>query len=233
MTIKKQIPIGGFHKQSLIDYPGHISAVIFTCGCNFRCDYCHNPHLLEDNGSSVSVDLNEELVLQWIRHNTKMLDAVVITGGEPTLHKSLPEFIRKIKDLGVKVKLDTNGSNPDMLQKLIEDGMLDYVAMDVKAPLSIIKYRAVVGNLFNDSLLEKVMRSVNILNQKKLECEFRTTADERFSIDDFKAIAGEISGSYYVQNRVGKDFMTLIKVDEHSITEALNSFKKVTTHFRN
>ncbi len=205
MKIQNKILIGGFHKQSLIDYPDNISAVIFTCGCNFSCNYCHNPQLIDSDLKDHSNRLSEEVILNWINKNSQMLDAVVITGGEPTLHSSLPSFIQKIKKFGIKVKLDTNGTNPDMLEKLIADGLVDYVAMDIKAPLSLMRYRKVVGDILDDPLLKKVMQSVKILNRKLIDCEFRTTADESLSVDDFIAIAGEISGKYYIQHRTDRN----------------------------
>jgi pyruvate formate lyase activating enzyme len=198
----KLIPVGGFQKQSLIDYPGYIASVIFTCGCNFRCRYCHNAQLIDPDYMPDDINLNEENIIAWIQNNYKLLDAIVITGGEPTLHSSLPFFISRLKELGLNVKLDTNGTNPDMLDRLITDKLVDYVAMDIKAPLTLMKYKKVVGNGFNDPLLEKVLRSIRILNQKRVNCEFRTTVDESLSMDDFISIAGVISGNYYIQNRM-------------------------------
>jgi pyruvate formate lyase activating enzyme len=200
--VNKKVPIGGFQKQSLIDYPGHIASILFTCGCNFRCNYCHNPQLFSSDTTGGNNELNEKSVLNWLSENRVLLDAVVITGGEPTLHASLPGLISRIKELNLKVKLDTNGTNPDMLEKLLDEKLVDYFAMDVKAPLILSKYKKVVGAHFNDHLLEKVMHSVNILKQKKVDFEFRTTVDDSLCINDFIAIAGEVSGKYYIQNRV-------------------------------
>jgi len=204
MIINNSVPIGGFQKQSLIDYASNISAVIFTGGCNFRCNYCHNMQLIGCK-TDASNNIPEECVFEWLSKNKGLLDAVVITGGEPTLHKALPEFIRKIKQLGLKVKLDTNGTNPALLMHLINEKLVDYVAMDIKAPLSIMKYRKVVGEELNDSLFEKVLTAVEILNQKLIDCEFRTTFDDSLSMDDFKAIASRISGKYFIQKQVDAD----------------------------
>ena len=121
------VKIGGVQKFSLLDYPDKISAIIFTAGCNFHCGYCHNPELFSSHS-----ELDEDKVLGFLQSRQGKLDGVVITGGEPTLHKSLPEFIKRIKTLGFLVKLDTNGTNPDMLQSLIDSKMVDYVAMDIK-----------------------------------------------------------------------------------------------------
>jgi pyruvate formate lyase activating enzyme len=198
----KYIPIGGFQKQSLIDYPGYIASVIFTCGCNMGCRYCHNAQLIDFDYKPEDDGLNEENVFAWIKKNHILLDALVITGGEPTLHPSLPDFIARFKEMELKVKLDTNGTNPEMLDQLIADKLIDYVAMDIKAPLNLMRYRKVVGVALSETLLDKVMQSIRILNQKRGDCEFRTTVDESLSVDDFKAIAREISGRYYIQNRM-------------------------------
>ncbi|PIU62016.1 anaerobic ribonucleoside-triphosphate reductase activating protein, partial [archaeon CG07_land_8_20_14_0_80_38_8] len=123
--------IKGMVESSFIDYPGKIALVVFTAGCNFHCHYCHNPELVNPTPPFIS----EEKILLKLEKKREWLDAVVISGGEPTLHPDLPEFIKKIKDeTGLLVKLDTNGSNPEMLKKLINEKLIDYVAMDVKAP---------------------------------------------------------------------------------------------------
>ncbi len=170
------LPVGGFIKQSLIDYPGHLSAVVFTSGCNMRCSYCHNPDLVypELIRQQPRIDLLE--MMDWLSRNRQLLDAVVITGGEPTLHAHLPEFIRQIHQLGLKVKLDTNGTHPDLLAQLIGQKLVDYVAMDIKAPLFLESYRQVVGSGFTASALYQVIQSVLLLNRHDVPCEYRTTA---------------------------------------------------------
>ena len=132
--------IAGIEKSSLVDYPTKIAAVIFTLGCNFRCPYCHNPNLITAVSSSSLFD--ESAVLDFLKQRQGKLDAVVVSGGEPTLHKDLKEFFKKVKDLGFLTKLDTNGSNPDVLVDLVQSNLLDYIAMDIKAPLE--KYSNVV-----------------------------------------------------------------------------------------
>lgn len=197
--IATKLPIGGFQKQSLIDYPGNVSAIIFTQGCNFRCVYCHNPELVLQEQIKNAKRFNAEEILNWISNNQKLLDAVVITGGEPTLHGSLPDFINRIKQLGLKIKLDTNGTNPSLLKQLINNKQLDYIAMDVKAPLELLKYRKVVGKNFNSSLLANVIESIDILMSEGIEYEFRTTLDSSLVISDIKNIIDSISGNYYLQ----------------------------------
>ncbi|PID92560.1 MAG: anaerobic ribonucleoside-triphosphate reductase activating protein [Bacteroidetes bacterium] len=198
----ESVPIGGFLKQSLIDYPGHISAVVFTCGCNFRCSYCHNARLIDINARAEEEGLNQQSVMDWIKANRHLLDAVVISGGEPCLHASLPAFIGQIKNMGLKVKLDSNGSNPAMLDQLIQARQLDYVAMDVKAPLNLMRYRQVVGNALSAPLFDKVLKSIGILMRKDVDYEFRTTMDKSLQMEDLLAIASAVSGRYFIQNRL-------------------------------
>ena len=131
--------IGGLEKLTLLDYPDHLAAIIFTSGCNFRCRYCYNPMLVlpdKKGGDKNKKDLNsignEDLFL-FLKERFGKLEGVVITGGEPTLHHDLPDFIKKIKDLGYLVKLDTNGTNPEMLATLIKNKLVDYISMDIKA----------------------------------------------------------------------------------------------------
>ncbi|HEC86320.1 MAG TPA: anaerobic ribonucleoside-triphosphate reductase activating protein, partial [Thermoplasmatales archaeon] len=132
--------IGGFQRFSLIDYPGKICAIIFTQGCNFRCPYCHNPELVNPKLFQEPIDEND--IFRFLEMRKGKLDAVEITGGEPTLQPDLIEFMRKIKAMGFLIKLDTNGTNPEVVEKIIKNKLVDYIAMDVKAPLE--KYEKVV-----------------------------------------------------------------------------------------
>ena len=120
--------IAGIQKLSLVDFDGHISSTIFTSGCNFACAFCHNSSLIPNSNDLLKIDD----VLNFLNKRKNMLDSVCITGGEPTLHKDLPEFISKIKEMGYLVKLDTNGTNPEMIQYLVENKLIDYIAMDIK-----------------------------------------------------------------------------------------------------
>lgn len=172
--------IGGLEKLSLIDYPGNLSAVVFTQNCNFRCHFCYNPMLVWPQGSEGgkfknkedhSPAIAEDDLLFFLKSRAGKLDAVVVSGGEPTLHNDLPEFIKKIKKLGFKIKLDTNGTNPAMLAELIKNSLLDYIAMDLKAPLE--RYEAVTGVKVD---LEKIRQSIKIIKASGLSYEFRTTA---------------------------------------------------------
>lgn len=190
--------IGGFQKTSLLDFPEKISAIIFTKGCNFRCPYCHNPELLhtQDNSS----EIKGGVVLEFLQSRIGKLDGVVITGGEPCLQKDLEQFIIELKKLGFLVKLDTNGSFPDVLESLVRKNLLDYIAMDIKAPLS--KYKSIVGSNFD---IRKIKKSIDIVMNGKVDYEFRTTVlKSLLSKDDFELIGHEIHGAkrYYLQKFV-------------------------------
>lgn len=167
------IKIGGFVKQSLIDYPGKIAAVIFTQGCNFRCGYCHNPQLVLPE--QFTAPIPEKEVMRSLQHMQYWLDAVVISGGEPTIHAALPGFIREIKKLGFLVKLDTNGSNPVMLQQLLNEKLVDFVAMDIKTLPEPLLYSRITGKKDMDMVLGLLRSSIQIIRQSGIGFEFRTT----------------------------------------------------------
>jgi len=183
-----QMVIGGIQRFSLIDYPGKISAIIFTRGCNFRCPYCHNPELVDPNRY---VDaLEEEQLWEFLQRRQHKLDAVVITGGEPTLHDGLELFIEKIKTMGFLVKLDTNGSNPRVLKNLLSENLLDYVAMDIKAPLE--KYSEVARI---PVAVENIEESIMLIRESHVSHEFRTTiAKNILSEEDVVIIAKMLQG---------------------------------------
>lgn len=185
--------IGGFQRSSFIDYPGSISAIVFTIGCNFRCPYCHNPELVFETAAEIP----EDEVFAFLEKRAGVLPAVTITGGEPTLHDDLPDFMRKVKALGYKVKLDSNGTHPTMLKGIVREGLADYVAMDIKAPRA--KYAATVGAAVNT---EAIAESVAFLLSDAVPYEFRTTVvRSQLSPDDFLEIGREIRGAkkYFLQ----------------------------------
>ena len=140
---------------------------MFTFGCNFRCFYCHNPELVIDDGTE---PIKESDILSFLKERKSFLDAVCVTGGEPTLHKDLPDFLSRIKEMGFLIKLDTNGTNPEMLEELIDKCLVDYIAMDVKAPLK--KYEDAVRVKVNK---ENIKKSIEIIREKAPDYEFRTT----------------------------------------------------------
>lgn len=160
--------IGGFQKFSLIDYPGKISAIIFTQGCNFRCPYCHNPELVD--ATLFEKPIEEKEIFEFLDNRKGKLDAVSITGGEPTLHKDLPDFIYKIRSQGFLVKLDTNGTNPDMIEHLLKYNLVDYLAMDIKAPLN--RYSDVTRV---DVDVDKIAESIELIKNSGVDYEFRST----------------------------------------------------------
>lgn len=184
--------IGGLEKLSLLDYPEKVAAIVFTQGCNFRCHFCYNPMLvLPRSGTDIQKNLSsitEDDFFAFLKTRQGKLDAVVVTGGEPTIHQDLPEFIKCIKALGFLVKLDTNGSNPDMVVKLLADDLLDYVAMDAKAPF--VKYDQVIGVKTD---LSKIKKSVKIIKESGLPYEFRTTvAADLLTADDISDLARDL-----------------------------------------
>lgn len=178
--------IAGFIKSSLIDYPGNIAAVIFTQGCNFRCGFCHNPDLIPLKGEYI--DENE--IFDYLKEKKNILDGVVITGGEPTIQVDLKQFILKLKKLGFLVKLDTNGTNPTLLKELINEKLIDYVAMDVKSNLE--NYYKITES----KNIKSVEESIGILLNKSIDYEFRTTVLPFFhSIEDFDKLGKLIKGA--------------------------------------
>ena len=167
--------IGGFVKNSLVDWEGKVAAVIFTKGCNFRCGYCHNPSLVLPELIDRTEDIDEKEVLDFLAEKNNWLDGVVVTGGEPTIHRDLPEFLEEIKSLGYSLKLDTNGTNPSMLQKIIKNKLADYIAMDVKTLPEKSLYAKITGIQVTADIIEKIMTSILLLNNSAIEVEFRTT----------------------------------------------------------
>jgi len=160
--------IGGLHKVSLIDYPGKICAILFTQGCNFRCPYCHNPELVDPK--LFEPPIPHEEIFGFLDRRRGKLDGVVVTGGEPTLQPNLIPFLRRVKEMGYLVKLDTNGALPEVLENLITQGIADYIAMDVKAPLE--KYPRVTRTEVD---VERIRRSIDLVMTSGLLFEFRTT----------------------------------------------------------
>lgn len=189
------VVIKGFIQTSLIDYPGKIASIVFFPRCNFNCSFCFNPEMV--NNSEELREIKPEEIFDYIESQKKWIDGVCLTGGEPTLQEGLPEFISEIKKRGFLVKLDTNGTNPGMLKKLLDQKLLDYVAMDVKATLE--KYERVAGCKVN---LENIQKSIELIRNSGIEYEFRTTVvPDQLNKDDIKAIGEWLDGSkrYYLQ----------------------------------
>lgn len=161
--------IGGLQKQSFIDYPGKMSCVVFLSGCDFDCPYCHNPQLA-GRGEACGQRLAAEEIFDFLAARRGFLEGVVVSGGEPTLHAGLPDFCRRIKELGYPLKLDTNGSRPAMLSRLIREGLVDYVAMDLKSDPE--RYPEC---LCDRARRADILASVRILLESSIDYEFRTT----------------------------------------------------------
>lgn len=196
-----------------MDYPGEIAAVVFTRGCNLRCPFCHNAHLLIEgesgtvaentlsagvvgDDSKVKTDYDSETVLEFLRERKGFLDAVVISGGEPTLHpEMLLKDLQQIKQMGYLVKLDSNGSNPELLSYLLQARLLDYVAMDIKAPLEFGKYLQASGRLSSRQFFN-IRNSINLLQNASVMVEYRTTVVPLLhSPEDIRSIAQYIEGA--------------------------------------
>jgi anaerobic ribonucleoside-triphosphate reductase activating protein len=189
--------IYGLQKLTLLDYPGKTACTIFTGGCNFRCPFCHNALLVTDIDSSDTY--SEEEILNFLEKRKGLLDGVCITGGEPLLNADIAEFIAKIKDLGYKVKLDTNGTFPEKLKVLLEKHLVNYVAMDIKN--SKEKYAKTAGIKYIN--LSDIEKSINILKSSDIDYEFRTTVVKEFHTEsDIEKIAEWIKGAkgYFLQN---------------------------------
>lgn len=181
--------IGGLQKVSLIDYPEVICGVIFLQGCNFKCSYCHNPELVEPK--LFGPCLEEKKVLKFLASRVGKLDAVTITGGEPTMQKDLIPFIKQIRKLGFAVKLDSNGSRPDVIKNLLDEKLLDFIAMDIKAPLE--KYKSIVRAPVDT---QSIKESVKLILKSKIAYEFRTTVvKSQLTVKDILEIAKLLSGA--------------------------------------
>ena len=190
-------------KTTLLDYPGHVATTVFLGGCNMRCPFCHNMDIVNPDSSPAYTD---EDILAFLRTRKGIIDGVCITGGEPTLYNELPLFIRLIRDLGFKIKLDTNGTNPQMLRSMLEDGLLDYVAMDIKSSLSSYDRACGVDGI----KLTPIKESIDILMSGKCEYEFRTTCVREFlDRETVKEIASLLKGAsrYFLQGFVMSDFV--------------------------
>jgi pyruvate formate lyase activating enzyme len=161
--------LGGLQKSSLVDYPGKLSSVIFSSGCNFDCPYCHNPELAR-GGTACPADLSTSHICHFLEQRQGFLDGVVISGGEPTLQNDLEDFCKKIKEIGFPVKLDTNGSRPKVLEKLIAEKLVDYIAMDLKT--DPVLYRSYIKP---DCGPDPILASIRILMASGIDYEFRTT----------------------------------------------------------
>lgn len=186
--------IAGFQKLTLLDFPNNVACIIFTQGCNFKCPYCHNSGLVGHENDEL---IDEEEIFSYLKKRKGVIDGIVISGGEPTVQKDLEFFVKRVKDLGFKVKLDTNGSNPEMVERLLKANLLDYIAMDIKTTLP--DYKEVTGVRPNVKNLE---RSIKLIKESSIDHEFRTTIIKNIhDIDKIIKICNYVDGDkMFLQN---------------------------------
>lgn len=189
----------GMQKMTLLDYPGYVACTLFTGGCNFRCPFCHNALLVLDLDEKYTIP--EEEVLAFLKKRQGLLDGVCVTGGEPLINKDIGDFLSKVKELGFKIKLDTNGTNPSLLKELVSQNLVDYVAVDIKN--SPEKYAETVGLKSFD--MSTINETVNFLMTGSVDYEFRTTVTKQFHTEkSMEEAARFIRGAkrYFLQNFV-------------------------------
>ena len=218
--------IDGFERLTLLDYPGHIACMIFTRGCNFRCPYCQNSSLIRYKKEPGNY--TEEEILEFLKMRKGKLEGIVISGGEPTIQKGLIDFIKKVKEIGFKVKLDTNGSNPKILKELIKNKLVDYVAMDIKNDFTNYGEITGIANLPVDRLKE----SIKILEEGKVEYEFRTTVIKDFhTIERLKNIVGFIKkeSNYFLQQFIISENVPNKKLTYYTEEELINIGEELKT----
>lgn len=194
--------ISGLEKLSLLDFPGRLSAIVFTYGCNMLCPYCHNPELVVEKLNRSNLYSSDQ-VLSFLKTREGKLDGLTITGGEPTMHNDLLDFIKSVKELGFELKLDTNGSYPDRVAAIIESDLVDYWAMDVKYSDELYKQ-----GLNGGQIITGVAESIKLIKESGVEYEFRTTYMKGLHTEDSVHEIGEMiegASNYYIQNfRPGK-----------------------------
>ncbi len=220
--------LGGLQKLTLLDFPETVACTVFTVGCNLRCPFCHNPALVFNPPDDYRI--SEEEFFAFLKKRQGILDGVAITGGEPLLHSDIGEFIAKIKSMGYKVKLDTNGTFPDRLEKILAEGNVDYVAMDLKNTFE--KYAETVG--IKDFDVELIKRSIRVIQESGVAHEFRTTVvSPLHTADDFGKIAGQVEGSekYFLQGFVDSGNLLngegLTEMPHDELEKALENAKQI------
>lgn len=212
--------IGGLQAVTLLDFPGKVACTIFTQGCNFRCHYCHNPELVLPEQIKIAPQIKEADFWSFLEERKNFLEGVCITGGEPTMQGDLYDFIKKIKGMGLAVKLDTNGTDPSVLEKLLNEDLLDYVAMDIKHLPE--RYQEVVNLEIN---IDDIKKSVNLLKSSKIDYEFRTTVmGDLLNEKDILAIADWLAPAKAYNLQYARTGMDLVNSD---YTEKKNPMSKM------
>ena len=220
--------LGGLQKLTLLDFPGTVACTVFTVGCNLRCPFCHNPALVFNPPEDMRI--SEDEFFAFLKKRQGILDGVAITGGEPLLHADIGEFIAKIKAMGYKVKLDTNGTFPDRLEKILDEGNVDYIAMDLKNTFD--KYAKTVGiENFDVSLIK---RSIELIQKSGVAYEFRTTVvSPLHEAGDFETIAKQVEGTerYFLQSFVDSGELLngegLTEMPKAELEKALEGAQKI------
>ena len=216
----------GLQKMTLLDFPGRVACTVFLGGCDFRCPFCHNFELADGTAKPVMDDAE---LFAFLEKRRGLLDGVAVTGGEPCLHPELPELLRRVRDMGYAVKLDTNGAHPDRLEAILREGLADYVAMDIKN--SPEKYARTAGLERLD--LAPVRRSVQLLMASPADYEFRTTVvDELHEAHDFEAIGAWIAGAkrYFLQAFTDRDSVPFANLHAPS-AEKLRAYADIARRF--
>ena len=217
--------ISGIQKLTLLDFPGKTACTIFCYGCNFLCPFCHNALLVTEKAEQF---IDEEEIFSFLKKRQGILDGVCVTGGEPTLQKDLKPFLKRIKEMGFAVKLDTNGYKPDLLREIINEGLCDYVAMDIKNTPE--KYSLTAGKEIDT---DKILESISVLKEGKVACEFRTTVVKEFHTqEDIKKIAELLKGDipFFLQqfkdsgNLISDGLSAYSKEEMVSLTEKAKEF---------
>jgi len=219
---------GGLQKTTLVDYPGKVAATVFTVGCNFRCPYCHNPELVLPDLIKKQPQISEEEVINFLSERRGLLEGLCITGGEPTLHQDLINFLEKVKALGYFIKLDSNGSQPQVLKEIFHKKLIDYIAMDVKTIPQ--KYHLVT---LNQVPAENILESINLIKESGIDYEFRTTvAPEIVTKEDIFQIVELIkpARAYFLQPFKGiktlePRFTQLKGISEEELKEIITQIK--------
>jgi len=220
--------IKGFIKNSFVDYPGKVAATVFTGGCNFSCPFCHNGELVKSPGKIKSIETWE--ITDFLEKRKGLIDGLVITGGEPTLWPGLRDFIVKIKSMGFSVKLDSNGYEPLVLEKLLQEGIIDYIAMDIKN--SPEKYAQTAGLKTLD--ISRIIKSIQLIKESGINYEFRTTVMKEFhSKEDLIKIGEWLKGSekYVLQNYNPKEGQVEDKIFTPFSKKELSEYKSLLSDY--
>ena len=189
--------------MSLIDYPGRVSSIVFTMGCNFRCPFCYVPNLAIAERFRDAAGMPEHAVFSYLDSHKGLIDAVVVTGGEPTMQSDLPEFLKKVKEKGLLAGIETQGSNATMLEALISGGLVDYVGMDIKNAVEFEDYNLAVGGMLSEQVFDNIKRSIALVRESGIEHEFRTTVVKGVHTPEgVGRLCGYIRGEerYFLQN---------------------------------